>query len=140
MKTTLLFFLLIFSLTIQAQKKYKVSRYEETPVSLFICLNSTTTPCYIEHQFTANEMATALTRRATIENLIAELQLNDDAYKSPLTVTYKVQEAENIKPDTANVRRERLKILLKRKAASDSIAKAELLKLQPTETEIVKYK
>lgn len=131
MKTVILFFSILFSLNLQAQKKYHVSRFEETATSLFISLNSDKTPSYIEHSFSSVEMATAASRKATIERLVAELELKDELYQEPLRVTYKEKEDNAMVVDTANVRKAKVKIRLKQKTEKDSIAKVELLKLQP---------
>lgn len=115
---TLLFLFLIFSLTVQGQKKYKISRYEETPTSLFICINSDKS--YVEHVFTSAEMATASARKATIEKLVAELELKDEAFVAPLTVTYKEKAANLLVLDTANIRVQKAKLRLAQKLQVDS--------------------
>lgn len=71
--------------------EYTISRYEEQGDSLFICINSKNNPVYIEHFFTAEEK---LDKEGTIEGLIAELELMDEAYVAPLQRVSKVEEAQ----------------------------------------------
>jgi hypothetical protein len=118
---TLLFIFLLFALTVQGQKKYTVSRFEETATSVFVCLNSKVTPAYVEHFFTSAEMATVKDRKATIERLVAELELKDEMYKPPLTVTYKEREANLQVLDTVNIRKEKVKLRLAAKLKADSV-------------------
>lgn len=122
MKTVILFFCILFSLTVQAQKKYHISRFEETATSLFVCLNSDKTPSYIEHSFTSAEMATLASRKATIERLVAELELKDELYQEPLKVTYKEKEANLQVLDTVSIRRQKILIRIRQKTVADSIA------------------
>lgn len=120
---TLLFIFLLFALAVQGQKKYTVSRFEETATSVFVCLNSTKTPAYIEHFFTSAEMATAKDRKATMERLVAELELKDETYIEPLKVVYKEREANLQILDTVNIRKEKVKLRQAAKLKSDSLAK-----------------
>ncbi len=50
-------------------KTYKITRFEENGEQLFICLNSTNNPVYLEHFFTSEEK---LDRAGTIERLVAQ--------------------------------------------------------------------
>jgi len=70
-----------------------ISRYEEQGESLFICINSTNNPVYHEHFFSAEEK---LDIKGTIERLVAELELKDEAYVAPLPRISKVEEAKAI--------------------------------------------
>jgi hypothetical protein len=115
MKTTLLFFFLLLSISIQAQElNYKISRYEETSSSLFICINSTVTPSYIEHFFSDKESNTPEVRKKTIERLVAELQLKDEEYKAQEKAISKIREAEKLTLDTANIRLQKIQLLQER--------------------------
>jgi len=71
--------------------EYTISRYEEQGDNLFICINSKNNPVYIEHFFTAEEK---LDKEGTIEGLIAELELMDEAYVAPIPVVSKLEEAQ----------------------------------------------
>ena len=68
---------------------YNISRYEEQGDSLFICIVSKNNPVYLEHFFTAEEK---LDKSGTIERLVAELELLDDAYVAPIPVVSKLSE------------------------------------------------
>jgi hypothetical protein len=79
----ILFFLLLLPLFGLAQSdtlKWKVTRYEQTGGQLFICIQHTKKPVYIEHFFTTDEQKTEVTKLATIERLVAELRLKAKDY------------------------------------------------------------
>ena len=59
---------------------YSVSRYEQTGDQLFIRLESTNNPVYLEHFFTQDEQQDV---PGTIEGLVAQLQVLDDNYVAP---------------------------------------------------------
>ena len=72
----------------------KITRYEETSTSLFICINSLIKPVYLEHFFDESERATELTRKATIEKLAGHLKVMEDEYVVPEQAVSKVEEAQ----------------------------------------------
>ena len=65
------------------QQTYTVSRYEQTGDQLFIRLESTNNPVYLEHFFTADEQQDIPT---TMIDLVAQLQILDDNYVAPIPV------------------------------------------------------
>ena len=85
-------------------KTYTITRYEQTGDSLFICLNSTNNPVYLEHFFTEEEK---LDIQGTITKLVAELELKDTEYMAPLPVISKLEEVKNLeikKEDITNAK------------------------------------
>ena len=80
-----------------------ITRYEEKSNSLFICINSDTTPVYLEHFFTEEERATELTRKATIEKLMGELKVKEDEYVEPEQAVSKVEEARAFQLDSKKI-------------------------------------
>jgi len=50
MKTVLLAIAILVSISAYSQD-YKISRYEQKSDQLFICINSTVAPVYVEHFF-----------------------------------------------------------------------------------------
>jgi len=80
------------------EKSYIITRYEEQGDSLFICLNSTNNPVYLEHFFDESEK---LDIPATIERLVAELEIKDSEYVAPLPRIDRLEEAKaiEIKPE-----------------------------------------
>jgi len=74
--------------------KHNISRYEEKSDSLFICINHTEKPIYLEHFFTEEERATEESRKETIEKLVAELEVKADEYVEPEQYVSKVEEAK----------------------------------------------
>ena len=81
----------------------KISRYEETSTSLFICINSLTKPVYLEHFFTEEEKATELTRKETIEKLAGHLKVMEDEYVAPEQAVSKVAEAKEFTLSAKNI-------------------------------------
>lgn len=79
---------------VQSAFEYVITRYEEKSDALFICINSTNNPVYIEHFFTPDEMADEASRTACIEGLVAQLQIKDNEYVAPEPFTSKVAEAQ----------------------------------------------
>jgi hypothetical protein len=65
------------------QQNYTVSRYEQSGMQLFIRLESTNNPVYLEHYFTADEQLDIPT---VMIDLVAQLQIIDDNYLAP-TIT-----------------------------------------------------
>ena len=80
-----------------------ITRYEEKTDELFICINSDTTPVYLEHFFTEEERATELTRKATIERLMGELKVKEDEYVEPEQAVLKVEEARAFQLDSKKI-------------------------------------
>ena len=74
-------------------KNWEISRFEEQGDSLFICLVSKNNPVYIEHFWSAEEK---LDITGTIETLVAELELMDEAYVAPLPRISRLEEAKAI--------------------------------------------
>jgi len=108
-------------------EKYNISRFEEQGESLFICLNSTNNPVYLEHFFTPDEK---LDIKGTIEKLVAELELMDEAYVAPLPRINKIEEAKAITIDKAKVATKKAEIVAEK-------ARIEVEKLQAMEEPII---
>jgi len=118
----LFFALLIFG--VSAQKGYKITRYEVKSDALFVCLNSTTKPVYIEKFLTLEERKDSISIKAAIEQLIAELQVKEYDYVKPEEYVSKPDKAKRIegKTDSVRVKNIRNKILVRRQSVKDSIA------------------
>ena len=99
---------------------HNISRYEEKSDQLFICINHTEKPVYIEHFFTESERKDEKSRIATIEKLVADLEIKADEYVEPEKFVSKIEEAKAFKLSTENI----------------ATAKAELLLAKQTVTEI----
>jgi hypothetical protein len=92
---------------------YKISRFEQTCDQLFICINSGNNPVYLEHFFTADEQ---LDQAGTIERLVAELELLDEAYVAPLPRVDKLEEALLIPVKAKNITSHKTAIVAERAA------------------------
>ena len=103
MKTLLITIAILFSLGLNAQENYKISRYEQTGEQLFICINSTEVPVYIEHFFTEGEKSTPDSIKITIEGLLAELEIKADAYVAPEPLQNKIVETKKFSFSKRNV-------------------------------------
>lgn len=79
---------------------YNISRYEQTGEQLFICINHTEKPVYIEHFFTDEEK---LDVKGTIEHLVAELSIKADEYVEPEPTISKLEEVENVEISKKNI-------------------------------------
>ena len=90
--------------------KYEIVRYEEKSDSLFIRLESTVHPVYIEHFFSDDERKDDDSRTKTIERFAAELDLISDAYVKPEDVVYKVYEANSLRVNQENIEAEKASI------------------------------
>ena len=100
--------------------KYDISRYEESYSSLFIRIESTVHPVYIEHFYTDDERKDEDSRTKTLERLAAELDVISDAYVKPEEIFTKVNEAKALKVTRENIDNEKVKILAaKAKMAAD---------------------
>jgi len=79
---------------------YKITRFEEQGDSLFICINSENNPVYLEHFFTEEEKAD---KEGTIEKLIAELEIRDEAYVAPLPRVSKLEDVDKMTFSKSNI-------------------------------------
>jgi len=89
MKTLIILVLLFFSFAANRQENYKISRYEQSSIQLFICINHIDKPVYVEHFFTEGERSTADSIKLTIEGLLADLEIKADEYFAPEIITKK---------------------------------------------------
>ena len=94
--------------------EYTISRYEEQGDSLFICLNSSNNPVYLEHFFSESEK---LDKAGTIEKLVAELELLDEAYVAPLPRVSKLEEARALTISKEKIATQKASIVADRKKA-----------------------
>ena len=85
---------------------HSISRYEEQGESLFICINAEHT--YHEHFFTSEEKED---KAGTMERLIAELELKEEAYVAPLPRISKLEEARAIVLDKVKIKEKKNKII-----------------------------
>lgn len=95
---------------------HTISRYEEKLDQLFICINHTEKPVYLEHFFTEDERKDDSSRKATIERLVAELQIKADEYVEPEPFVSHVEDARKIKLSDANIATAKTEILAEREA------------------------
>jgi len=118
----ILFAVIIFSAS--GQKGYKITRYEVKSDALFVCLNSTKAPVYIEKFLTVEERKDSISIKAAIEQLVAELQVKEYDYVKPEEYVSKPDKAKRIegKTDSVRVKNIRNKILVRRQSVKDSIA------------------
>jgi len=82
---------------------YQITRYEEKSDALFICINHTEKPVYIEHFFLEEERKDEASRIATIEKLVAELEIKADEYVEPEPYVSKVEEARTLELDAKKI-------------------------------------
>lgn len=108
------------------EKSYTISRFESQGESLFIRLNSTNNPVYLEHFFTEEEK---LDKTGTIEKLVAELELMDEAYVAPLPRIDKIEEAKLINVKTANIATKKQAIVAERLQAIEDAKVVEPIKV-----------
>ena len=124
MKTVLLAIAILISISAFSQD-YTISRYEQKSDQLFICINSTVAPVYIEHFFTEGQRSTPDSIKVTMEGLIADLQIKANDYVVPEPIVSKVQEAKNIQLSVikiAEFKTDKLKVIAeKKKAEADKI-------------------
>lgn len=102
---------------IEQTQSYLISRFETQGDSMFICLNSTNNPVYLEHFFSADEQADI---EGTIEGLVAQLQILDDNYVAPLPVISKLDEVKSLTINTDNIASKKSAILVERQAVIDA--------------------
>jgi len=126
MKKSILFLALFFTLLIgNAQKGYKITRYEVKSDALFICINSTRAPVYIEKFLTTDERKDSITIKKAIEQLVAELQVKELDYVAPEPYVSKPKRAERLEKQTDSIRVKNIRnaILIRRQAVKDSLKK-----------------
>lgn len=75
---------------------YKITRFEQKGDELFICINHTEKPVYIEHFFTEEEKQNV---EKTIAKLIAELMLKAEEYIETPQVISLLDEVKDLKID-----------------------------------------
>lgn len=112
MKTTIILSLLLFASIGQAKDKYTITRYEQKSDALFICINHTKKPVYVEHFFTTEERKDTASIVHTIEGLVAELYIKADEYRDPEKFTAKPERARRFENKTDSLRIAERKILL----------------------------
>jgi len=105
--------------------KHKITRYEEKSDALFICINHTEKPVYVEHFFTEEERADDTSKKATIERLVAELEIKAEEYVEPEPFVSKVSEAQAIEISPVKVESAKSAILAERLA--ESVAREEVV-------------
>lgn len=125
MKTAFLFFLFLLSISGYCQKGYKITRYEVKSDALFVCINSSKAPVYIEKFLTIEERKDSITIKAAIEQLVAELQVKEMDYVAPEPYVSKPERGKRIegRTDSVRVKNIRNKILVQREAVKDSLAR-----------------
>jgi len=83
--------------------KHQITRYEEKSDALFICINHTEKPVYIEHFFSEEGRKDEASRIARIEKLVAQLEIMADEYVEPEKWVSKVSEAQAFKLDAKKI-------------------------------------
>ena len=78
-------------------------------------------PVYVEHFFTDAERKDSVTIKKTIEGLVAQLELKDESYQAPETFYSRIENANKIKLDTANIHREKMRLYWRQHRSQDSI-------------------
>lgn len=102
--------------------EYKITRYEEKSDALFICISSLNNPVYLEHFFTPEERLDNTSRKETIERLVAELELRDEAYVEPEKFVSKVEEAEALEISPVDIATKKAAIILEKEEKEAKIA------------------
>jgi len=102
---------------------YQITRYEEKSDALFICINHTEKPVYIEHFFSEDERKDEASRIACIEKLVAELEIKADEYVEPEKFVSKVEEARALKLDTKKIASAKSAILAEKLEVEDGAEK-----------------
>lgn len=125
MRTLFFFLVLILTLQSQAQKGFKITRYEVKQKELFICINSTERPVFVERFLTKAERNDSTSIRATIEEMVAELQIKESEYSAPEVAESKMDVAKRIEKriDTTRVKAAKVRILSKMQLERDSLAR-----------------
>ena len=127
MKKLIIVLFAVASLGLNAQENYKISRYEKRDTILFICINSTVTPSYIEHFFTQGEQTNSDSIKVTIEKLLADLMIKSDDYVNPEPLLDKKDEAGLFVFSKANIAKLKAKKLKAKKLKAKKL-KAKKLK------------
>ena len=89
---------------------YKITRFEERSTDLFICINSLNNPVYIEYWFLQEERVGKASKEATIEKLLARLEILDEKYIVPEAFVSKLEEIKTytIRPEKVQERKEEM--------------------------------
>jgi len=114
---------------------YTITRFEECGDSLFICINHTEKPVYLEHFWNESEK---LDKKGTIERLVAELQVMADEYVAPLPVVNKLEEAKSIVLDSKKIATCKTEYLAKRELERNPAEEVAPLKEEIISEEIIK--
>jgi len=107
---------------------YITTRYEQTGDQLFIRLESTNNPVYLEHFFTSDEQQDI---EGTIVDLVAQLQILDDNYVAPIPTVSILDQAPVI--SMANVATRKNTLMAKVQSIQD--APVETTQLSPETTQ-----
>jgi len=125
--------------------KYSISRYEEKSDQLFICINHTEKPVYVEHFFSPDERKDEKSKIATIEKLVAELEIKADEYVEPEAWVDKRDSIKDLKISVEKVATQKALILSSREENNELLssgeiatAKAELLLAKEVEDDETK--
>jgi len=102
---------------------HQITRYEEKSDALFICINHTEKPVYIEHFFTEDERKDEASRIACIEKLVAELEIKADEYVEPEPFVSKVTEAQALKLDPKKIADRKSELLLAKEVEDEKIGR-----------------
>lgn len=105
-------------------EKYNITRYEEKSDALFICINHTEKPVYLEHFFTEEERATETSRKETIEKLVGQLYVMADEYIEPEKFVNKLDIAQNIKLDNTKILKAKSDFILNRSQEIDTFSRS----------------
>jgi len=93
---------------------YKITRYEEKSDALFICINHTEKPVYIEHFFTEDERKNEESIKDTIAGLIAELEIKADEYVEPEESVSNLEYAKNLTISNSKITAKKAELITKR--------------------------
>lgn len=90
---------------------YVISRYEEKSDALFICITSA--HCQVEHFFSEEERLTE-NRKATIERLVAQLEIAEDDWVMPEPLVSRLAEAQALVLDVSSIQEAKSAILVEK--------------------------
>ena len=142
-KILLILTIALFAINLQAQK-YKITRYEQKSDALFICINHTKKPVYVEKFLSEDERKDTASIVKAIEFMVADLMIKADAYKEPEKFVSKPEKAKRFeaKTDTVRIGVKKAYILNRAIAVKDSMvaiekARVEAAKVQPVINEAV---
>lgn len=134
MKKLLFILLVLFSVSVFGQKqKYTITRYEQKSDALFICINHTKKPVYVEKFLSVDERKDTASIVKAIEYMVADLMIKADAYQEPEKFVSKPDRAKRLenKTDTVRIGVKKAYILNRAIAVKDSLARVEAAKVQP---------